>query len=317
MTSMASEAYRILIQQVTVSMGIRNDEFHAAPAGEESNAHQRMSIVTKIIVVTVGVFLLQLMTGYTGSPDSLAFEWLALERDHLFQSGQIWRLVTYAFCHSEVQLTHIACNMLALYFIGRIVAKTLGDREFLAVYLASAIFAGIVQASSMAIWRSPGQDWTLGASGAVSAVFMLFALHYPKMKLFLFGVVPIQARWLLLAVVAYDGLGFFGLAPNLFAPAGAKIGHAAHLGGLIFGFLYFQWHMNLTGWLDKFAGHVRDVPLPRSDLRVFNPGVQPEVDYSQQIDQILEKISIDGEASLTDRERRVLKQASQHLKSQR
>lgn len=280
-----------------------------------------MSIVAKIIVVTIGVYLLQTLTHRAGSPDSLAFDWLALERDLLFQSGQVWRLVTYAFCHSEASLTHIACNMLALFFLGRIVAKTLGETEFLAVYLTSAVFAGIVQASSMAIWRSPGQDWTLGASGAVSAVFMLFALHYPKMKLYLFGLVPIQARWLLLGVVAWDAAGFLGFATNPFSASGAKIGHAAHLGGLIFGFLYFQWHMNLTGWtknlVDKSAGTVREVPLPQSDLRVFNPGVQPEVDFTQQIDQILAKISDEGEASLTDRDRRLLKQASQHLKSTR
>ncbi len=300
-------------------MGITNLQFEPTPTDNRNRQRPPMSIVAKIIVVTIGVYLLQLFSHYAGSPDSLAFEWLALERGLVFESGQVWRLLTYAFCHSEQQLTHIVFNMLALFFLGRIVARTMGDREFLAVYLTAAVFAGIVQASSMAIWRSPGQDWTLGASGAVSAVFILFALHYPKLKLYLFGLIPIQARWLLIAVVTYDTLGFMGLAPNLFTASAAKIGHAAHLGGLIFGFLYFQWHMNLTGWIDNFAGRVQDVPIPQTkrDLRVFNPGVQPEVDYSRQVDQILAKISEQGEASLTDRERRVLTQASQHMKTNR
>lgn len=282
---------------------------------------QPLSIVAKIIIVTVGVYLLQVLTLQSGAARSPVFDWLALERDLLFSSGQVWRLLTYAFCHSEAQLTHIICNMLGLFFLGRIVARTLGEREFLAVYLASAVFAGIVQVSSMAIWRSPGPDWTIGASGAVCAVFVLFAMHYPKMKLYIFGLVPIQARHLLLIAVAYDTLGFLGMAPNLFSDSGAKIGHAAHLGGLIFGFLYFQWHMNLTGWVENFASKIREVPLPRtevkSDLRVFNPGHQPEVDYAAQVDQILAKISDHGESSLSDRERRVLTQASQHMKSHR
>lgn len=276
-----------------------------------------MSIVAKIIVVTIGVYLLQILTRPAQGPSSPVFDWLALERDLLFQSGQVWRLLTYAFCHSETQLTHIVCNMLALFFLGRIVARTLGEREFLAVYLTSAVFAGIVQASSMAIWRSSGQDWTLGASGAVSAVFVLFAMHYPKMKLYVFGILPIQARWLLLVAVAYDTLGFLGMAPSIFAADGAKIGHAAHLGGLVFGFLYFQWHMNLTGWVEKTAGQVREIPLPKSNLRVYNPGIQPEVDYAGQVDQILAKISATGEASLTDRERRLLSRASQHINNNR
>ncbi len=298
-------------------MGISNRIFGQPTGGDQPESKPPLSIVAKIIIVTVGVYLLQILTLQAGAPSSPIFDWLALERDLLFKSGQVWRLLTYAFCHSEAQWMHIVCNMLALFFLGRIVARTLGEREFLAVYLTSAVFAGIVQASSMAIWRSPGQDWTLGASGAVCAVFVLFAMHYPKMKLYVFGILPIQARWLLLVAVAYDTLGFLGMAPSLFAADGAKIGHAAHLGGLIFGFLYFQWHMNLTGWLEKTAGQVREVPLQRSDLRVYNPGVQPEVDYSAQIDQILAKISDTGEASLTDRERRILTQASQHMKSHR
>jgi membrane associated rhomboid family serine protease len=299
-------------------MGISNRIFGSPTYNDQAVQRPPMSIVTKIIFVTIGVYLLQMLSHRAAVPtSSLAFDWLALERDLLFKSGQVWRLLTYAFCHSETQLTHIVCNMLALFFLGRIVSRTLGEREFLAVYLTSAVFAGIVQASSMAIWRSPGQDWTLGASGAVSAVFVLFAMHYPKMKLYVFGIVPVQARWLLLIAVAYDTLGFLGMAPNLFAASGVKIGHAAHLGGLIFGFLYFQWHMNLTGWLGKVVGQAREVQLPRTDLRVFNPGVQPEVDYSAQVDQILAKISESGEGSLTDRERRVLTQASQHLKSSR
>ena len=299
-------------------MGIyeRDDEPSMVSQSPPNAPRRPLSVVAKIIILTVGVFLLQLLTKRPQG-DSLAFEWLAIERDLVFSYGQIWRLLTYAFIHSETQLLHIGCNMLGLFFLGRIVAQTLGEREFLWVYLTSAVFSGIVQASSMAIFRSPGQDWALGASGAVCAVFILFALHYPRMKLYFFGVLPIEARWLLFAAVAWDGLGFLGLVPSLFAGDGAKVGHAAHLGGLAFGFLYFQWNMNLSRWWDQFSGRRREVSKPRSNLRVYNPGSQPEVDYSVKIDDILAKISTQGEASLTDRERRILTQASQHLKATR
>lgn len=273
-------------------------------------------MVAKIVLVTVGVFLLQLLT-QRPQADSLAFDWLAIERDLVFSYGQIWRLLTYAFIHSETQLLHIGCNMLGLYFLGRIVSQTLGEREFLWVYLTSAVFSGIVQASSMAIFRTPGQDWALGASGAVCAVFVLFALHYPRMKLYFFGVLPIEARWLLAVAVAWDGLGFLGLVPSLFVGDGAKVGHAAHLGGLAFGFLYFQWNMNLCRWWDQFAGRMSETPKSRSNLKVYNPGSQPEVDYATKVDDILAKITAHGEASLTDRERRMLTQASEHLKGTR
>lgn len=297
-------------------MGIHNRDYinqspstgHVTPAS---------SAVTKLIFVTVGIFLLQMVTS-RANHDSLVFEWLAIERDLVFQYGHIWRLLTYAFCHSESNLMHIVCNMIALFFLGRIVAIKIGDREFLWVYLSAAVFSGLVQVCSMAIYRSPGQDWVLGASGAVCAVFVLFTMHYPKLNLYIFGILPVQARWLLAIAVIYDGLGFLGLVPSVFVGDGAKIGHAAHLGGLIFGFLYFQWNMNLTGWWDKVAGRPKtEVKSTTVSLRVYNPEVQPEVNYSDKVDDILAKISRHGEASLTERERRILTQASEHLNSTR
>lgn len=275
-----------------------------------------MSVVSKLIIVTAAIYLLQLFT-QRADGSSLAAEWLALERDLVFQSGQIWRLLTYAFCHSEVHLMHIACNMLALFFLGRIVAQTLGQREFLWVYLVAAVFSGIVQVSALAIFPTSEATWVLGASGAVSAVFMLFTLHYPRLRLFLFGLIPIEARWLLAVMLAYDGLGFLGLMPSVFVSSGAGVGHAAHLGGLMFGWLYFRWHMNLTSWWDRIAGRVRTAELPRHSLKIYNPETQPDVDYAGKVDDILSKISREGEASLTHRERRILTQASEHLKSTR
>ena len=272
-------------------MGIYNRNFMGPNANQPAQRPiEPLSIVVKLILVTVGVFLLQILTQRQGSAeDSLAFEWLAAERDLVLKYGQVWRLLTYAFCHSETHFVHIVCNMVGLFFLGRMVARTLGEREFLWVYLTAAVFAGVVQVCSMAMIRSEGQDWTLGASGAVSALFVLFAMYYPRMKLYLFGLVPVEARVLLALVVAYDTLGFLGLVPSVFVPSGASVGHAAHLGGMIFGFLYFRWDMHLTRWWDGFAGRAKKIDLPRTNLRVYNPGVQPEIDNSIRIDDILRK----------------------------
>ncbi|MEZ6128063.1 MAG: rhomboid family intramembrane serine protease [Planctomycetaceae bacterium] len=300
-------------------MGINNlNNFRPGFTDDDLSSGRRpLSVVTKLIVVTLVVYGLQLLTARPAAQDSLVFDWFALESGLVFRAGQIWRLITYAFCHSETNIMHLVGNMLALYFLGRAVVQTIGRREFVAVYLAAAVFAGIVQVSTMAIWNSGGSTWTIGASGAVSAIFMLFVMHYPRLKLYLFGMVPVEARWLLTAAVVYDGLGFLGLVSSVFTGGGANIGHAAHLGGLIFAYLYFRWDMNLTGWWDSFAGRARPVSLPKTNLRVYNPGIQPDVDYSDRIDDILARISREGEGSLTDRERRVLTQASEHLKSHR
>ncbi|MEZ6124900.1 MAG: rhomboid family intramembrane serine protease [Planctomycetaceae bacterium] len=274
-------------------------------------------MVTKIMLVTIGVYLIQLLAEPVGGGDSVIFRWLALERSLLFESGQIWRLVTYAFCHSETQPLHITCNMLALFFLGRTVVQTLGRREFLAFYLSAAAVGGMLQVSAMAIRGLPGEDWTIGASGAVCAVFMLFAMYYPRVRLYVFGLIPLQTRWLLAAALVYDGLGLFGLAPGLMDDNGSGIGHAAHLGGFTFGFLYFRMHMNLTGWLERWQRVPQHTTIRQPNLKVFNPGSQPEIDYETRLDEILEKISREGEASLTERERRILNQASEFMRSRR
>lgn len=295
-------------------MGIHNRDYFQPPDDRLSPVSSG-TIVTKIVLITVGVFLLQLLTG-DQTPGSQVTRWLALDHELVFRSGQVWRLLSYGFCHSESRLMHIVCNMFALFFLGRIVAQTLGSREFLAVYLTAVVFSGIVQASSLAVFAKQ-QTIVLGASGAVSAVFMLFALHYPRLKLLIFGVIPIQARWLLAIVVGYDGLGFLGLVPSVFVPDGARVGHAAHLGGLIFGLLYFRWNMSLTGWWDRAAGRVSQTEFPKHDLKIYRPAEQPEMDLSDRVDEILAKISRDGEESLTQRERRILAQASEQLNNTR
>lgn len=271
------------------------------------------SAVTWILVITIGVYLLQLATA--NNDHSPVKEALAL--DAIFQNGQIWRLVTYAFLHDEVHLGHIVCNMVAFFFLGRVVCRTIGDREFVWLYLSAAVFSGIVQSATIVLFEEQPKI-VLGASGAVSAIFILFTLHYPRVKLFLFGIIPVQARWLLYAVLAWDTLGFLNLVPSIFLPADAGIGHAAHLGGLLFGLLYFRWEMNLSGGWDRLAGGRKEASEPEVPaLKVFAPGHQPEPHLSLRLDDILAKISRDGEASLTARERRFLSLASQQLNKSR
>ena len=288
-------------------MGLYNRDYLASES--EYRPVQPRSAVTWLLLITIGVYLLQIATATnTHSPLKEA---LAL--DAVFENGQAWRLATYAFIHDEVHLAHIVCNMLAFFFLGRVVCRTIGNREFVWVYLSAAVFSGIVQAVTIALFdESP--TIVLGASGAVSAVFILFTLYYPRTRLLIFGVIPIQARWLLYVVFAWDALGVLQLVPSVFLPADAEIGHAAHLGGMLFGLLYFRWEMNLSSFWDRLAGGrqvlvEQDVPT----LKLFAPTQQPEQNLTGRVDEILAKISTDGEVSLTPRERRILSQASDQL----
>ncbi|MFN9041778.1 MAG: DUF6576 domain-containing protein, partial [Planctomyces sp.] len=90
---------------------------------------------------------------------------------------------------------------------------------------------------------------------------------------------------------------------------------AAHLGGVLFGFLYVRQNMNFSRWLEEFPRRVGR-PRKNRNLKLFAPPA-PESSLSDQVDAILQKISEQGEASLTAKERQILTQASRQLRKNR
>lgn len=291
-------------------MGLENREYLRDDYNDDS---PRMSfavggIVKKLIVATVICYLAQLFTTKNGV--SIVQSWLELNFSSTVLGGQIWRLVTYAFCHDVGDLFHLVMNMATLFFIGRMLVLLLGEKEFLWFYLTSAVFAGIVGLSFYRLINMAPS--IVGASGAVYAIFTLVAMHYPKQTVLLMGAIPIQMRWLLALFIALDVL------PILTGQARfSQTASSCHLGGVLFGFLYFKWHMNLSRWWDRIAGRVMNRRRNPGRLKVYAPSTQPETSLDEQVDAILEKISQHGEASLTARERNILTQASRQLRKNR
>src|SRR5262245_58356284 len=241
---------------------------------------------------------------------SIVQEWLQLEARKITR-GQVWRLLTYAFCHNWGDLWHIVFNMLLLYWCAVTLESMLGPREFLLFYLAAAIFAGLAEfAFDLYIGSSIP---VVGASGAVMAVGMLYAIHYPRTTIRLFWFWPIEVRWVVLFYVLYN------LHPLLLELGGTQFStgtaFACHLGGLAFGFLYWKFQLNFERWWDLipkprtgFAGAGR--PAPRRAAR-------RERSIDDQVDDVLRKIHDSGEASLTEAERRLLARASDRYKQRR
>lgn len=240
-------------------------------------------------------------------PVSVVQEWFQLETGKVLR-GQVWRVVTSAFCHDRFGILHIFFNMLFLYWFGVTLEAMYGSREFLLFYLASAIFASLAYIGLDL--ATGGSTPAIGASGAVMGVTMLFAIHFPRHIIYVMYIIPVEVRWI---VVLY---ALFDLHPVLLALGGYRaytgVAHAAHLGGLAFGFLYWKFHLRLeplAGWLrtprwDRLFGS-------RRGIRVFKPeprGADRKLDT--QVDDILRKIHEHGEASLTDRERETLTAAS-------
>lgn len=265
-------------------------------------------IISKIIAVTVICYLAQLFTTRNGV--SFVTQWLELRFNATVYGGQIWRLLTYALCHNPGDLLHLVMNMATLFFIGRMLLPVMGDREFVWFYVTSAVFAGIV---GVTFYRVIGMTPAiLGASGAVFAVFTATAMHYPRQVVLLMGAIPIELRWLLAIFIGIDAFPILTGRADVTQTAGS-----CHLGGVLFGYLYFRWHMNISRWWDQFAGRIISRRRSRGKLKVYAPSESPESNLDEPVDAILEKISQQGEASLTARERNILTQASRQLRKNR
>jgi membrane associated rhomboid family serine protease len=245
---------------------------------------------------------------------SIIQEWCELDTRKVVYEGQVWRLLTHAFCHDRYGIFHIFFNMLFLYWFGCTIESMYGSREFLLFYLTSAVVAGLAFVGLDLYTGSaiPG----IGASGAVMAVTMLYAVHFPREPIYVFWLIRVEMRWLIIFYVIFD------LHPVLLALAGEHmftgIANAAHLGGLAFGFVYGWYQWRLAPLVESVfrlrwprRGRLRLVSAPLEERR---PAREPDPEMSR-LDQLLQKIGESGQASLTDEEMAFLRKTSERMKN--
>ncbi|HET9066295.1 MAG TPA: rhomboid family intramembrane serine protease [Gemmatimonadales bacterium] len=139
-----------------------------------------------------------------------------------------WTFVTYMFMHGG--MFHLAANGIALFAFGPAVERQLGSSRFIFYYFYCGLGAAILSIVLAALM--PIAPF-IGASGAVLGVALAFARFYPEAELIIFPLpFPIKARVLVWLLASLDLVGaVFG--------SGDGIAHVAHLGGLLFGMLYF------------------------------------------------------------------------------
>lgn len=169
---------------------------------------------------------------------SILQEWCELDGDKVRQ-GQVWRLITAGFCHNRLSIWHLAINMLFLFWFGARLEQVYGSAEFTAFYFTALLLASLAYLALDLYTHS--NIPAIGASGAVWGVATLYALMYPYERIWIYFLFPIEIRWLVLLYFLFD------LHPVLLALGGDNlftgVGHAAHIGGAVFGFIYWK-----EGW---------------------------------------------------------------------
>lgn len=261
-------------------------------------------VVGRIIAVTAVAQLL-LETVFT-SPGVVA----ALQFTPAMALSQPWTILSYMFVHAG--LLHLASNMFGLYVFGSAVESRMGGRPFLVYYLVCGIGAALF-AMVLSMLRLPSPAF-LGASGAVLGTAVAFAMLWPNEEFILFPL-PITVRaWTLVMGLAAIDIVFALLRFN------DGVAHLAHIGGMLFGYVFFRAQAFTSGRSTPKPRRVEQVVMVQTggghdDHPSGTPASRrlatPRGDaLTAEVDRVLDKISEKGLASLTPEERRFLDEVS-------
>lgn len=261
-------------------------------------------MVKRLLIANVVVFAIQLaLPGFM-------LEWFA------FQPRQIvfrpWGPLTYMFLHGSIM--HLVGNMLFLFFFGPPLEARWGEREFLRYYLICGL--GGVALSFLFMPAS-----IIGASAAVYGIMLAFAMNWPNAPIYVFGIFPVLAKYL---------VAFFGVVAILGAVGstrgGSDVAYLAHLGGLVAGWIYLKADFRASKAFEGLQRGARRkrrmaiVPGEESGeepVPARSPRRPPREDAAlyDRVDQVLDKISAQGMSSLTADELELLDQVSKKKRS--
>lgn len=261
-------------------------------------------IVWNVICFLLSLFFYSFKRGVFDFPD-----WIALSSDPSVFVLKPWTLLTYAFFHDG--FGHLFFNMLVLNFSGTLFLTYFTPKQFLGLYVLSAVFAGIAFVSGFYFLNLSSS--IVGASAAIMAILVATTTYYPLMnvRLLLIGNVKL---WHITAVILLLDLMQFRLENTG--------GHISHLSGAVFGFIFIKLLQNgtdlskiVSGFFDFLANLFKKSPstpfkkVHKNYSKPIEKGASRIVTKDktqQQIDEILDKISQSGYDCLTKEEKEFL-----------
>ncbi len=182
-------------------------------------------IVKLLMIANGSIFVITYLLAALA--DIYVVAWLGLRPFDVTRSLHIWQLGTYMFLHGG--FFHILFNMFALWMFGSDLEKSWGSEKFLFYYFLTGIGAGLCDV----LVHPSATSVTIGASGAVYGLLLAFGMTYPDRPILIYFVIPIKAKYFVMII---GGIAFLSAVGS----SGSGISHIAHLGGMIFGYLYLR-----------------------------------------------------------------------------
>jgi rhomboid family protein len=194
-----------------------------------------------IIIANVAVFALQMIARLSGGGGIEPI--FGLTPAVTFGDRWLWQLVTYMFLHSTGWLSHILLNMLMLWMFGTEVERAWGTKAFVKYYFVCGIGAALV--TSLTFWDST----TIGASGAVFGIMLAYAMMFPNRQILFWFIFPMRAVSFVLLCAGIELCSLLSLQDG--------VAHIAHLGGMLFGYLYLKRAWRLRGFFSDLRWKLR------------------------------------------------------------
>lgn len=184
----------------------------------------QLLFLLKLLTMDLNIFLIAIIAinviiSFKGFEDVYFFRKYEFHVGSI-RSGEQVRMVSSAFLHADI--SHLAFNMLTLFFFAPYVYSTLNNFSFLLVYFGSLIFGSLL---TMYFHKDDYSYRAIGASGAVTGI--VYSAILLDSNILIYGFIP--------------GI-LFGLLYLLYSIYGMKakndnIGHTAHFGGAIGGYV--------------------------------------------------------------------------------
>ncbi len=254
--------------------------------------------IKNLLYANVVMFILTQYTAFGPRLENL----FALSAYGVFEQFRIWQLVSYMFLHGG--FWHIFFNMFVLWMFGVELERNWGTKEFLKFYFITGIGGAVF---NLILSGEP----TIGASAAVYGVMIAYALAYPDRLIYIYFLFPVKVKYLMGFLVIFS---FFStLGPNT-----SNIAHAAHLGGMIVGFVYLKYwriHFKIKGFFQNTLSNLSSPKGHSSNMKYTPGGGENKTDYyRRKIDELLDKINKVGYMNLSDEEKRLLDEGSRYLR---
>ena len=260
----------------------------------------------KLLMIVNGiVFLIQQISGLI-IPNGMEY-FLGISHNGFINNFMIWQPFTYMFLHGGWM--HIFFNLIGLWMFAGELELVWGLKKFIKYYLLSGMGAGffIALMNYVAYINYGYSSVTIGASGAIYAVLLAYAILWPNREVLLYFLFPVKIKYL---VIAFGLLEFFGTLSST-AGAGGNISHIGHLGGIISGFILIKL-MQKSDSSKKATLSFFDNFKKKKRLDQKKKVIDSRIEAKKIIDELLGKIARSGMSSLTQEEKKKLEWARRH-----